>query len=524
MSINLSENKIINSRRAGVMMPLFSMRSVGDWGCGDLDSLKEWISCFSRFGIKILQILPANEISAGENCPYSAMSAFAVDPVYISVKDIKEVRESVHIQGVIAQMREDIAFWRSQSVVRYSDVKAAKYKVLWLAYRRFVDEEKSKNTPRFADFANFYEKESAWLAPYCVFRAEKDFTGWTNWKEWQSPVKDARAEDIKNFIAGNKEQTEFFCYIQWLLQKQIAEVRALARAKDVLLFGDIPFGSAFDSADVWLNRDKYMLNAEIGAPADDMACDGQRWGLPAYNWPLIQKDDFSLWRDKIKRACAIYDIFRLDHMVGFFRTWIFDRAGGKGYYDITDESLQKNRGMAFLQAAIEAAGGALPVGEDLGVIPDYMRTLMRENGIAGFKVLMWERDNGAYCDPKNYPKASLATTSTHDTETLSGWWDNMQKWDKAALWQMLSGQATDGNIPFGFDVQKMIFKRLFDGASCMVVIPVSDITGSKERINVPGTVSADNWSRRIECEPEEFVKKYFKEMETFRELIYSSGR
>ena len=145
----------------------------------------------------------------------------------------------------------------------------------------------------------------------------------------------------------------FFDYKQRLLQEQMQEAREVAKQNNILLCGDIPFGVNFESADVWGNQKRYLLEAEIGAPQDQFSQGGQKWGLPAYNWKDITENNFNFWRAKIARACEIYDIFRLDHMVGFFRTWIFEKGQDKGRFDIENEEEQKKRGFDFLQAVLK---------------------------------------------------------------------------------------------------------------------------------------------------------------------------
>lgn len=524
MSINLSDNEVIKTRNAGVMLPLFSMRSAGDWGCGDMDSFKEWISYLGGEGVKIIQILPIHETAIGENCPYSALSAYAIDPVFLSIKDVKEVKESPEAQELISQMKDDILFWRGEPKVQFKYIKSGKYKVLWAAYKHFLQEEKNKNTPRFKEFLDFQAKHGHWLAPYSMFRTAKDLLGWTSWKHWDKTLKEIHVDELKKFVGHHAEQIMFFSYIQWLLQKQLEEVRALAKEKGVLIFGDIPFGVNLDSADVWANQRRYNLNAEVGAPQDQFSEGGQKWGLPAYNWPDIQANNFNFWRAKIKRACDIYDIFRLDHMVGFYRTWVFENGEEKGHYDLIDEEKQKQRGYEFLKAVIEAASGKLPIGEDLGVIPDYMRQMMQENSIIGYRVLRWEKDNEVFREPRSYPVASLATTATHDTETLKEWWEAMPDWQRANVWEMISAKKTDGKVPFDFDTHKAIIKRLLESNSCIVMFLIQDIMGSGGRINTPGTVSDDNWNYRVPYETAEFAAKHYRQMDMFKELMKESGR
>ncbi len=524
MSLDLKDNVLLQKKRAGVLLPLFSMRSASDWGCGDMASLKEWIEYLSGYGISILQILPIHETEPGQTCPYSALSAYAIDPIYISIKDVQDIQASEAAQELIKEYQDEISFWRGEKKVQYKFIKSAKYKVLWAGYEHFIENEKNANTARYSQFLDFHQKHASWLVPYCIFRAAKDNLGWTSWKHWEKKLKELDLQFLREYSVNNYKQMMFFSYLQWQLQLQLTAARATAEKCGVLLFGDIPFGVNFDSADVWANQSKYLEGFETGAPKDQFSEGGQKWGLPAYNWPLIEQSDFNLWRAKIARACEIYDIFRLDHLVGFFRTWIFGPNDDVGHFDLEEEPAQAKRGEAFLTAVCETAQGKMPIGEDLGVIPDFVRNFMKEISLPGYRVIRWEKDNEVFREPRNYPLASLATTATHDTETLADWWDTMPEWQRANVWEMVSAEKTDGKVPFTPEVKRAIFKRVMGAGSCFVIFPIQDIIGAKERINTPGTVSDDNWNYRTPFETAEFNSAYLNDMRMFKELAEETGR
>ncbi len=522
--IDLSKNPYLQKRSAGVSLPLSAMKGTDDWGCGDMSSLKEWIEYFSKYNIKVLQILPLWETSPREHCPYSALSAYAIDPIYISIKDVPEVQNCPAAQEILTDLKPEIENWRNNSAVQFDTIKPAKYRVLWAAYEYFEKEERKSKTTRWLEFLKFQKKNASWLLSYAIFRTAKDLYNWTSWKTWPEDLKTRKIEAIKDFLVKNERQVMFFCYIQWIAQEQLDKTIAFAKEKNVHLFGDIPFGVNFDSADVWANQTKFLLDTEVGAPKDALAQGGQKWGLPAYNWPLIEEQGFNFWRSRINRACEIYDIFRLDHLVGFFRTWIFKQGDDVGAYDIADETSQKARGKKFLEAVTETAKDKLPVGEDLGVIPDYMREYMKEIHMPGYRVIRWEKDNEVFREPRNYPSASLATTSTHDTTTLKQWWEEMPAWQRANFWEMVSTKKTDGNIPYTQEVNIEILKRVLGSNSDLAIFPLQDVIGTTDQINVPGTVSPDNWTYRLPYTTKEFEEKYNGIMTTFQALIKETNR
>lgn len=522
--IDLSKNPYLQKRVAGVSLPLSSMKGTGDWGCGDMSSLQEWVEYFSKYDTKILQILPLWETAPREHCPYSALSAYAIDPVYISIKDVPEVQKSASAQDIIADLQPEIENWRKSENVQFDAIKPAKYRVLWAAYEYFEKEEKHPGNPRWQAFLQFQKQHRSWLLFYAIFRTAKDLYNWTSWTTWPEELKNTQVPALKDFLVKNERQVMFFCYVQWIAQEQLEAARAFAKEKGVMLFGDIPFGVNFDSADVWANQSKFLLDTEVGAPKDALAQGGQKWGLPAYNWPLIEEQNFNFWRTRIERACEIYDIFRLDHLVGFFRTWIFKPGDEVGGYDITDEQAQKQRGAKFIEAVIETAKDKLPIGEDLGVIPDYMREFMRKASIPGYRVIRWEKDNEVFREPRNYPTASLATTSTHDTTTLRQCWEEMPAWQRANFWEMISARKTDGNLPYSQEITIEILKRVLGSASVFAIFPLQDIIGTTDQINVPGTVNNTNWTFRLPYKTQEFDEKYNGIMTTFQALIKETNR
>ena len=199
MALDLKENKVINSRSTGVLLPLSAMRSATDWGCGDLASLKDWLAFFSKQGFKVLQILPINETAPSENCPYSALSTFAIDPIYISIPDIPEYQQCAKAQAVVEKIKEDIQAWRADTKTQFRQIKAAKYWVLWETYLYFLQEEKIKNTARYQNFLGFEKNNFSWLVPYAIFRAAKDLNGWSSWLSWQDNLKNPDINFLKTF-------------------------------------------------------------------------------------------------------------------------------------------------------------------------------------------------------------------------------------------------------------------------------------------------------------------------------------
>lgn len=517
--------QLLAQRSNGILMPLAAMKTEQDWGVGDFSSLREWTRFLGGLGAKIIQILPLQETAPGQNCPYSALSAFAIDPVYIDVTAVREATLSPAVRQLLQDLQGDITAWRLSRKAPFKAVKEAKLKVLWQAYQFFLEQEMAHDTPHARAFAAYCAAQRQWLRPYSLFRALKEFYRWQTWTQWPEGLAQFQKAAVDEFETKYREYVDFFSYVQWQADLQLRGAKICAQQTGVFLFGDIPFGTNLDSAEVWSERENFRLDCSVGAPPDQFSDKGQCWGLPAYNWEHIQATRFDLWRRKIRRAVELYDLFRLDHLVGFFRTYIFAQGEETGHFDLQGEQAQIDRGYAFLRMVLDSARGALPVGEDLGVIPNYVRRMLVDLKIPGYKVLRWEReDNGYYREPRNYPVVSLATTSTHDTETVRGWWETQPQQERANIWEMISAQKTDGNVPFNLDTQRAILRRVLTSASAITMFSWQDIIGTLERVNTPGVVSDENWTYRSAYTPQEAAQVYQAQLQSYQQLLTETGR
>ena len=382
------QDELLAARTAGILMPLAAMKTTRDWGVGDFGSLQAWTEFLAGLGVKFIQILPLQETAPGVNCPYSALTSFAVDPVYAQIDEVEDIANSARAQEYIGSLSAAMMGWHAAAHAPFAEVKQAKLKALWLGYQTFLIHEVSMGTARAQAFEAYCAAQEPWLKGYALFRALKDFFKWQSWTAWPKDLQDVHSPAVVQFEAQYKEFVDFFKYIQWVLDQQLRRAKAYAQQKGVYIFGDIPFATNLDSAEVWAEKENYRIGWEIGAPADQFSKDGQRWGLPAYDWRYMLDHNLDLWRRKIRRVTELYDIFRLDHLVGFFRTYVFAPGDPKGAFDWEGEQAQIDRGYAFLKMVLEEAHGKLPVGEDLGVIPNYVRRMLVDLRIPGYKVLL----------------------------------------------------------------------------------------------------------------------------------------
>jgi len=501
------------------------MRSETDWGIGDLKTMSLWLDNLEKMGMNILQLLPMNEMPPGGSCPYTALSAFALDPIYISVGDIPELREDsfADIRAGLgsSSFRTNIKKLHDSEKVDYEGVRKIKFAALSNIFCRFYTEHIEKKSAEAGIFGEYCAANEYWLDDYSVFRRLKDITGWISWLDWEKELAGHDKDALDKFRGKEKTQIMFFKYLQWTLERQWTEVRKKAAGNRIKLFGDLPFMVNQESADVWAQRNEFDLTKEAGAPPDALSADGQKWGLPVYNWSAARGNNFKWWRTKVKKASDFYDFFRIDHMVGFFRTWTIPHdKTQKADFDIHDPAEQRQRGKDFIEA-VYGASPMLPVAEDLGVIPPYVGEVLKELKVPGYKIIKWEKKNGKYIPPEKYPSVSLATTSTHDMETTAEWWDTVDAKEKTDMWAMITGKddIKEKDLPVYAVAKTPIIARLLRAASKLVIFPWQDLTGSRVRINMPGTVGPDNWTYRFRPTAEKFCSDYKPFVETMQKLI-----
>jgi 4-alpha-glucanotransferase len=354
------------------------------------------------------------------------------------------------------------------------------------------------SSARAASFLAFVEREGAWLrdhALYVALRASHDGHGWST---WPGPERD-RAPEVLALATARRDDGGLGTgvieqmYLQWVAHEQWHAARAELRKLGVALMGDMPFVVGSESADVWSHRDQFRTDVSLGAPPDEFSKDGQSWGLPVYDWSSMDADDLAWVRTRARHAAALFDRFRIDHLVGFFRQWV-RKDGDTGYFLPAAERDQLARGEKVLRAMLEAAGPGTVIAEDLGVIPPFVRETMTRLGLPGYKVLPWESDEASMPrDPRSFPELSVATWSTHDTAPITGWWAELEPCARERL-------AALDKIPMDLPEaarELALLKLLFSARSELTLVLVNELLGDKSRINTPGTVNDQNWTWRL---------------------------
>jgi 4-alpha-glucanotransferase len=561
-----SEKKI-----AGVLVPLFALRGENDLGIGDLAALREFVDWIAEIGFTLVQLLPINE-TGGDNSPYNAISAMAIDPatLYLAPGSPEDLTGN-DFEDLVREI--DLAGLR-RGRVNYRQVKELKQRILEKAFLNF---SARANEKRQSEFKRFREEQSSWLHDYALFRVlieEND--GSAAWDRW--PPRHQSTDNARNWIRdlpNDKRATltgrgDFFCYVQWIADQQWREIKAHAEQRGVALMGDIPFGVSYYSADVFSRTNEFMLDWFGGAPPEPVFKDdaftqkwGQNWGIPLYHWSVMRGNNFQWWRERVRAIRRIFHLFRIDHVMGFYRIYAFpwapqrnkeflpldqrqmlERTAGRAPHflprdDDTPENREANKreGEEYLRIVLEEAGAARVAGEDLGVVPDYVRPNLRHLGIAGFKIPQWEMRDGMIIPGEMYDRLSVATYATHDHEPIRSLWDEAFKHSNSETGQqaratlekiaLFSGLNSKIDQPdYERDFYPAIMDALFKCNSWIVIVMITDLLAREYRFNVPGTKANQNWTRRIR-RPIAKLRSSRKErmrMQLIRKLLVKTGR
>lgn len=502
--------RTVRGRVAGVTIPLFSVRTERSWGIGEIPDLVDFAQWMTDAGMRLVQLLPLGEIGGGETSPYSALSAFGIDPIYIgwgAVPDLPQGERDALLGDGAEGLRRAA---EAATSVDYATVRAVKDRALTAAYRRFRDRELDKDTTRAQAFHAFCQDRAWWLSDYALYRALRDLRGQEPWWRWPDGWRQRDARTLENLWSAHREDVHRHQYAQWIAHSQWSDMRAKLDAMGVEVMGDLPFVVGRDSADVWAHADEFRRDTSVGAPADQFDRDGQEWGLPPYDWSMMRANGFRWLRRRAQYAGSLYHRFRIDHLVGFFRTYQrpVDKLRGvdgrllPGFFDPADEAAQHRHGQDVLRAMIDAARaeGADLIAEDLGVIPDYVRPTLAALDVPGYKVLIWEQEAGVFRDPAGYPVRSVACFGTHDTDAVRVWWTSRADWEREAVARlpaMAAAGATSLSREFTPAVHRALMSLILGARSELALLLVQDILGTVDRINVPSTVGSHNWSWRL---------------------------
>lgn len=584
-------------RAAGCAIPLFSLRSNYSYGIGDFFDLKPFIEWVALTGQSVIQMLPINDTtitkSWRDSYPYSANSSFALNPIYMNLPSL----------GPISDIEQEIEFQkRGAELNLLEQIDYERVAALKNSYIDIVYQQKGEACFRSASYRAFFQKNREWLEPYGIYCYLRDTYRTHNFSEWR---EQRYSESLKALYLKPKSDSlkaikrQFF--VQYHLHKQLTEVKEYAHSKGILLKGDLPIGVNRYSSDVWIHPELFHLECQAGAPPDAFAHDGQRWGMPTYNWEAMANDGYSWFIARFKKMADYFDAYRIDHLLGFFRIWEIPleyQSGLMGrfnpalalseeeiesygfHFDYKHEILETRaietdrlfledsykRGMfhprieSFETESFKAldtkqqtayrhlhdnffyqrnnnfwfdvalhkltpmiqATGMLVCGEDLGMIPECVPTLMDRLRILSLEVQRMPKTYGvAIADTSSYPYLSVCTTSTHDMNVLRHW---------------LKEEMPENNIinshTDSIENCIMVLEQHLASNSMLAIFPLQDWLSidselrhpypENERINVPANPN-NYWQYRMHITIEKLLSST-KLNEQIYNMIQLSGR
>ncbi|WP_165020721.1 4-alpha-glucanotransferase [Dysgonomonas sp. ZJ279] len=307
----------MNWRAAGVSIPVFSLRSDNSFGIGEFSDIKKLIDWTSKTGQKVIQILPINDTTITytwtDSYPYNAISIYALHPIYLGLNEYP-----LKDQKLYNKYQKEAGELNTLANVDYDKVIILKWKYLTDLFA-----ECGNDILKSKEYTEFYKKNEEWLFPYACFSYLRDKHKTANYSLWKanSVYNESKLKKLIDTEDGAKTCIDLLCFTQFLLHKQLVEVKEYAHTNGVILKGDIPIGISRDSVEAWVEPHLFNLDVQTGAPPDDFSVNGQNWGFPTYNWDEMAKDGYQWWIKRFRKMADYFDAYRIDHILGFFRIW-----------------------------------------------------------------------------------------------------------------------------------------------------------------------------------------------------------
>ncbi|MDF1500580.1 MAG: 4-alpha-glucanotransferase [Anaerolineales bacterium] len=447
---------------------------IGDLG----DAAMHWIEWMETTGCSLWQILPL--VPTGfANSPYDGLSAFAGNPMLISLERIAD--PGIEISTPSAPQRAEKVDFNQVERVKLQSIKRAAEALL-----TSIDADFKR------DYAQFCEQNRSWLDDFALFMVIRNGRQGAAWTTWEKPLKRRDPDALRTFGTQNSRPIEREKVMQFLFFRQWQAVRSTANARGITIIGDLPIFVSHDSADVWAHPELFKLDHDgspivvAGVPPDYFSPTGQRWGNPQYRWSIMRERGFEWWVERVRSTLSLVDYIRLDHFRGFVQSW---EIPGKA------ETAERGEwvtvpGKELFQTLKEELGELPFIAEDLGMITPDVHQLRDELGLPGMKVLQFGLEGGEGHEflPDKYKVHCVAYTGTHDNDTAKNWYLTSSTETKVFTQQTLPGAGP---------IAWRMIEAIWASKAAWVIAPLQDFLdlGSEGRMNLPGTL-ADNWTWR----------------------------
>ncbi|MGZ4958343.1 MAG: 4-alpha-glucanotransferase [Methylomonas sp.] len=468
-------SSLLDRRRAGVLLHITSLPGRGE--CGDLGrEAYNFINFLHNTGVSVWQTLPLG-MPHGDGSPYQCLSAHAGNPALISIDWLVEKGWLPKDEQCI-ECEAGSGFGKSCSIAQ--------------AFSTFKSQASKAEQDAFQQFC---KDKARWLDDFALFIVLRNVFAQKSWNHWPEAFKQRQSAALDEIRHSMAEVLENIKFEQYVFFQQWHELKAAANKKDILLFGDIPIFVAYDSAEVWANRDVFKLDESgemevvAGVPPDYFSETGQRWGNPHYEWDYLQKTGFRWWVERLESQYEMFDILRIDHFRGLESAWEIPANEDTAI----NGKWVRAPGRELLQAIQEVLPALSLVAEDLGIITEEVEALRDDFNLPGMKILQFAFDghNDNPYLPMNYTQNCVVYTGTHDNDTTLGWFDSLSDFDKQRVYEYLGRP----NMP----MPHVLIQAAMASIANLAVIPMQDVLmlGAADRMNTPGTIEG-NWRWRFD--------------------------
>jgi 4-alpha-glucanotransferase len=483
-------------RSSGILLHVTSLPA--PHGIGDLgDAAYQFVDFLERTGQSIWQILPLAPPAKG-NSPYTAYSAFAGNPLLISLARLKD-------DGWLdAADLADAPQFRDNTV-EYDKVGPFKAKLLKRAFQRFQADGGGSEPDAFSTFC---QHNRWWLDDYALFMALTDAHDGADWNQWGTHLTQRDAAALSRESQRLQREIEHEKFLQYQFFRQWSALKAYANQRGIRILGDMPIFVAYESADVWSHQPLFHLDAAgrrtvvAGVPPDYFSAAGQLWGNPLYRWDALEQTQYAWWIARFRHAREMCDMLRLDHFRGFEAYWEVPAD----HTTAIDGRWVQGPGRKLFDEARRQLGDLPIVAEDLGSISPEVHQLRDELGFPGMRVLQFgfADDTGWYHQPHNFPRHCVVYTGTHDNDTAVGWFQSLSQPQSDGASRNLDHErrtVLDYTHTDGHEIHWNLIRLALTSAADTAVIPLQDILGlgSQARMNTPGTIEG-NWRWRYTTE------------------------
>jgi 4-alpha-glucanotransferase len=490
-------------RYSGVLLHPTSLP--GPHGIGDLgDTANQFIDWLAEARQTRWQILPLGPLGYGDS-PYASFSAFAGNPLLVSLDRLVE-------DGLLDQTDLHPPTFNAERI-DYDAVSRFKTERLQLASERFFA---GQARALHHEYDQFREQHAAWLDDYTLFMALRTANDDRTWIDWPEPLRMRDPQALANARRDLAADIDARTFMQFLFFRQWGAVKQYANDRGISIFGDVPIFVAFDSADVWANREQFQLDEQgrpivvAGVPPDYFSETGQLWGNPLYDWERMRQDGYRWWVERFRAVYSLVDIARVDHFRAFEAYW----AVPAGETTAVNGTWVPGPGRAVFDAVSQELGDVPVIAEDLGMITRAVDELRASLGFPGMSVLQFAFDAGPdnlYL-PHNLARDTVVYTGTHDNNTTLGWYQaaSDRASDNVRRYLGVSGENLDWDL----------IRAAFRTVAVMAIVPAQDILslGADARMNVPGAAEG-NWGWRMQ--PDALTSDL---AERLRELTERYGR